>query len=152
MALISSAITARLAAIGATITAANGYTSNLGTNVRIAQERGQGRDAPALYIVPGRQRETHRYARSEMSRDYTIKGFVDLRAHSPLDDYEIVDKVIWDLRQAYGARDTTLAALVDRIQLTDDQPGYSEEGGSLCGAALTLTVVYTVDPTDPTTD
>lgn len=149
--LTATAITTRLAEIGATLTAANGYTTNIGANTSVAQHQGMARHAPALYITPGRQRVTKRYARIDIEREIAIKAFIDLRQHPGVDEYELVDRVIWDLRKGFGTYDAGLMAFADRLRIDDDQPGYSEDGGSICGAAITLAITYTVDPDDPTT-
>lgn len=149
-ALVATQITDRLAAIAATITTANGYPSNVGATVQIGARRGMADQAPAVWIVPSRQTVTDLYDSVEISREIDIKAFADLRDHPSLSEHGLVDQVIWDVRKAFGAYDATLAALGD-LTLGNDQPGYSEDGGAIVGAGLTLTTTYRVAVDDPTT-
>jgi hypothetical protein len=151
MSLVATQITDRLAVMAATITTANGYTSNVGASVNVADLRGIGTQAPALFIIPSRQRPTRSYAFAQYEREYQIKAFADLRDHPSLSDHALVDTVIWDVRQCFETHDTALMALADQVSTDDDQPGYSEDGGSIVGASITLPIHYRVDPTDPDT-
>ena len=149
--LVSTAITDRLATMAATMTTANGYASNVGASVKVASQRGMGSDAPATFIVPGRQTVTRGYAGLlEIKREIDIKAFADLADHD-LDDHALVDLVLWDLRKKFGTRDTALMALADQIYPAGDQPGYPEDGGRIVGGALTLEITYRVAVDDPTT-
>jgi hypothetical protein len=149
-ALVATQITDRLAAIAATITTANGYPSNVGATVQIGAKRGMADQAPAIWIIPGRQTVTDLYDSTEISREIEIKAFADLRDHPSLSEHGLVDQVIWDIRKALWAYDATLTDLCDLL-LGNDQPGYSEDGGAIVGAGLTLTITYRVSDDDPTT-
>jgi hypothetical protein len=149
--LLSTQITDRLAAMAATMTSANGYSSNIGASVAIAKQRGMGSDAPATFIIPGRQSITRGYAgQVQVEREVSIKAFADLSDHA-LDEHALVDLVLWDLRRCFGGSDPTLLALADQCSAGDDQPGYSEDGGRIVGGALTLQITYRVAVADPTT-
>ena len=147
--LLATQITDRLAAIAEGITTANGYPSALGEHVIIAPLYTTPDSAPACVIVPGRQRVAYRYSLIETERDYEIKGFIDWRDHTGETEHALVDQVIHDLRTAFAAPDATLAGLTERIVLADDEPGYSEEGGTLIGALLRLSVHTRINPLDP---
>ena len=148
--MIASQITARLAEIAATITTANGYASNVGALVVIGDGQSVSDTAPSLSVIPGRQQTVDFYRTDEIERDYVVKAFADLRHHPGTEEYELVDIVIWDLRKAFSAYDSTLYGLGCEVMLKDDRPGYSESGGAIVGAALALTINYRVDPSDPT--
>lgn len=151
MPLVATQITDRLAAIAATITTANGYASNVGATVKVAQLDAIGSDAPACILIPGRQQaESQMGGKAKLSRDYDIKAFVDLRDHPSLPPHELADLVLWDLRRRFSLYDAPLHLLINDISIKDDQPGYPENGGSLVGCSLTLGLSYLITLEPPT--
>jgi len=152
MTLLATQITQALAARLATATTANGYTSNCGSAVFIGQTRGADRQAPAVFLLPGRQSGEGRYAdEREVRREYDIRGFADLNSHPHLSEAALIDLIIWDLRRCCESNNDALTGLIERLSYRSDQPGYREEGGSIVGAALTYEIQYICSITDPTT-
>jgi hypothetical protein len=152
MSLVPTEITRELAILLADCTTANGYVSNVGAVVQIGQLRGAYQQAPAVFVLPGRQSGTARYGEvREMTRDITVRGFADLNDHPTLDEVELIDTIIWDLRRCIESQSQTLDSLVQRLSYASDRPGYREEGGTIVGAALTYQVQYAVNLNDPET-
>jgi hypothetical protein len=152
MTLLATQITRTLADLVSTCTTARGYASNTGASVQVGQIRGTYRQAPAAFVLPGRQSGGGRYGEvREVTREIQVRAFADLNDHPALDEIELIDLVIWDLRRCIESYDESLAALVQRIRYVSDLPGYREEGGTIVGAALTYEIVYLVSITDPET-
>lgn len=150
--LLSTQITDRMAAIAAGLRAASGFSTDIGASVQVAPTPVNADSAPACIIVPGVQRASGRYGGvQQIGRDYEVRGFVDWRAHQAIDEHALVDLVLWDLRRGFGTRDAALEGLIERIALRDDRPGYTDEGGSLVGGLLNLTVHYRLNAADPAT-
>lgn len=150
--LVSTAITNRLAAIASTITTANGYSSNLGQRVLIAELEAIADQAPALVLIPGRETPSAAYGARITQREYEIKAFAKLQDHPSLSANALVDLVIWDLRQVFEQRDSALAALVQsEPEFVSSQPGYAEAGGGLVGAQVTYKLSYACLASAPTT-
>ena len=148
--LVSVQITERLIAIAEGITIGNGYASNVGARVFAAKMRGMADIAPAVFVIPGKQKDEHFYDTREIVREVEIKAFADVRVHPSLTEYELVDQIIADLRKAFAANDSGLAALGE-FTINSDQPGYSEDGGNIVGAAISATITYRIAESDPTT-
>ena len=162
--MLATLITRELGALLTTCTAANGFPSNVGAQVFLGQIQGRAEDAPAIWVVPGPQRETQRYGPIvELARDYSIRAFADLRdgaawaggdrAARNLLEVELVDEIIFDIVRCldtWDLADSPLIGLVDQIRRNGDRPGYSEDGGTRVGCAVDITVTYRVDFSDPT--
>jgi hypothetical protein len=139
-------ITRRLKAMLEACIPANGYASGVGADVRIGQLRGAATEAPAAFVVPGRETGETIYDESiEMVREFEIKAFADTKAHPTIEDHELVDRVIWDVRQCLESYDAELADLIDGIRFQNARPGYREDGGTLVGASITYEVRYVVN-------
>lgn len=149
--LISTQITARLVEILSGCTALNGYLSDCGAQVRVGQTRGTASQAPCIYLTPGKEHVEARYGASLFSRQYTITGLGHTIQHQSWEEYELVDRIALDVRRVLAIPDEPLQALIESMQFNDSTPGYTDEGGTLCGAALTYTIRYHADPTDPDT-
>lgn len=131
---------------------ARGFVSNCGASVRIGLLYGAASEAPCTYVLPGRQKCEQRYGLvQQISREYQIRAFADLNDHPTLTEFELVDRVIWDVRRCMESRELTLPDYVDRIAYAGDQPGYREEGGSIVGAVINYDVMYTVSINDAET-
>lgn len=150
-ALLTTQITDRLAVLCRTCTAANGYSSNIGSAVRIGQLAGAATEAPIVYVMPGREQGTVRYGMHEMARTWTITGFAHTSAHPNLSEHALVDTVAWDIRRCIEARDSTLAALIERLTFRSAQPGYHEGGGTIVGSAVEYDITYHIAISDPDT-
>lgn len=149
-ALVATQITNRLAAMAAAVTAANGYVSDVGATVGVARQKGMADQAPASFILPGRQKVSDYYGELEVEREYSIRAFADTRSHSAFDEHALVDQIIWDLRRRFGAEDEELSLLCSWL-VGDDRPGYTEDGGVIVGADMTITTTYRVAASDPST-
>jgi hypothetical protein len=149
--LLTSQITERLAALCRTCTSANGYSSNIGTAVRVGQLAGAATEAPIVYLMPGREQGSVRYGLHEMSRSWTITGFAHATAHPSLSEHALVDIIVWDIRRCIEARDATLAAMIERITFRSATPGYHEGGGTIVGAAVEYEISYHVAMSDTDT-
>jgi hypothetical protein len=157
-------ITEALGVLLETCLGANGYPSHVGERVYIGQIEGRADDAPAVWVIPGLQRQTARYGTvREVEREYSVRAFADLldqdgwaEADEPSRhsiEIELVDQIIIDLHRCLDTWDSGsgLSALIDQLSVGSDRPGYSEDGGTRVGAGLDLTITYRVDLTDPTT-
>lgn len=152
MSLIPTQITDELADVLRTCTTSRGYTSNVGATVHVGQLRGAHKQAPAIFVVPGRQSGDVRYGEvREVTREYVVRAFADLRDHPTLAEEALVDQVIWDVRRAIEAQLEVLLELAQRVRYIGDQPGYHEEGGTIVGAALSYEIQYLVNINDPET-
>lgn len=149
--LVATMITARLAEILAGCVTANGYLSDCGAEVRVGQTRGTASQAPCIYLTPGKEQVEARYGVSLVARQYTITGLAHTNQHQAWEEYELVDRVAIDVRRVLAIPDEPLQALIDSIQFDGATPGYTEDGGTLCGSALTYTVRYHADPIYPDT-
>ena len=126
-------------------TTANGFVTNLGARVEIARGKAGSEEAPAAFVIPGRQSGEPLYDDAvEQVRAYEITAIADTHDHPDIDDYELVDRLIWDVRRCLETRDEALAELVDSIKYTSDRPGYREDGGTIVGASITYEVRYTL--------
>jgi hypothetical protein len=149
---VPTAVTRRLRTILQGCTLANGYASNLGADVRIGQLRGAATEAPAVFVIPGRESGEPMYDGTfEMVREYEIKGIADTKAHPEIEDFELIDRVIWDVRKCIEAYDANLADMIDSIRFTNARPGYREDGGTLVGAAITYEIRMTLNSDTPDT-
>jgi hypothetical protein len=150
--LVATQITEAFAAQLRLLTAAHGYTTNVGAEVHVGMLRGAAEQAPACYLLPGRQSAGEgRYGtRRLVLRSYEVRAFVDLRDHPAWSEAQAVDAVIWDVRAGVETAQGALHGLAERLAYQGDRPGYREEGGTLVGAAIDYTVAYFVDLSDPT--
>jgi hypothetical protein len=129
---------------------ANGYVSNIGTNVVIGRTKGAAIEAPSAFVIPGRATSTRLYGEvREKVRQYEIRVFADLNDHPTLAEHELVDLLISDVEQILEARSYLLDDLIDRFAHVSEQPGYHESGGSMVGATLTYELTYQITLSDP---
>jgi hypothetical protein len=149
----STEITREIATLLRGTTRANGYQSNVGATVFLGQLRGGKTQAPCCYVIPGQHDPTSVMygAAREVRRSYEIKAIVDANDHATLEDIDLVDLIIWDVRSVIETNEDRLGGLVQRISWTGDRPGYREDGGSLVGASINYDVIYRVNIDDPTT-
>lgn len=152
MSLIATEITRALIDLMGTCVTARGYTSNCGASVYLGQLRGAATQAPAIFVLPGRQSGEVRYGElREVTRSYQITAYADLNDHPTLDEAGLVDLIIWDLRRCVESHEPTLVGLAQRVRYVSDQPGYREDGGSIVGAGLQYEIQYAVNLNDPET-
>ena len=150
--LLPSRITQEIAALLQQCTEARGFLSNVGSDVRIGAYSGDYTEAPALFIVPGRQSAEPRYANHKVvRREYELRAFVSVNDHATLQDYEVIDLVILDVRQCLQKPWAALREIVEQVIYVGDQPGYRESGGVIVGASIQVAVVYDIDLTLPET-
>jgi len=153
MALNATTITAALVTVLRTVTAANGYVSNVGASVRVGEVRGMATQAPACFVIPGRGGPGEaRYGEArQVIREYEVRGFASVLDHPTISDYALVDTVIWDIRRAMESYEPAVDSLIQSLAYRGDRPGYREEGGNAVGAAVTYELTYLVTLTDPET-
>ena len=152
MTLLATQITDALVARMATVTAINGYPSEIGRTVFSGTLKGDAVQAPCVFVTPGRTTDTAAYSGIlESTRTYDLVGYCDSTSYPDMSDHAIVDAIAWDIRRALAATDPALAALVRQIRFISDSPGYREDGGNLVGASVVIEIDYAVALTDPST-
>jgi hypothetical protein len=155
--LMSVRITRAIAAILGGCTSTNGYLSNVGAAVYLGKLRGGAVQAPCINLLPGRHAPADPVYNPqwEQTREIEIRAALDANDYlddanvQALDDIELVDLTIWDVRRCLSLGRDTLSALGAELRYLSDQPGYREDGGTVVGASLTYSVTYTADPADP---
>lgn len=155
--LMSVRVTRALASVLEGCTSANGYISNVGAAVYLGKLRGGAVQAPCINLLPGRHSPADPVYNPqwEQTREIEIRAALDANDYldaaniQTLDDIELVDLVIWDVRRCLALGRAALADLGAELRYQGDQPGYREDGGTVVGASLTYSVTYTADPADP---
>jgi hypothetical protein len=147
--MIATDITDRIVALCGTITVANGYTLDLGNSVVVGRSSAGEPEAPAIYVMPGADTAEAGYGHTQMRREYRILAYAEDDAVDGVSAWGLVDAMIWDIRRCLEAYDASIAALNCTLMFQRSEPGYREPGGSLVGAAVTYTALYTIDPLSP---
>jgi hypothetical protein len=119
----------------------------LGTTPQIGLQRGYAEEAPAVYVMPGRETPTHEYGDEARAAEYSVVVIVD-RTQYTLPDYEVIDRIGAIAHKALMAHADDALSRADAIVLTSIRPGHSEDQGDTIGVELSYTITYSVDPAE----
>lgn len=128
-------------------TAGAGCVSDVGATVQCGRVRAGAMEAPCCYVTPGRSTETRLYGVVQRTRTYEVRAFADANAHPALQDWDLADQIIFDVRRTL--EEGAPLAGVDALRYVADSPGYREDGGSLVGALIEYEVDYVIDLSNP---
>lgn len=135
---------------------ANGFRTDVGQNVHVAQLRGTPTDLPCIYLVPEKELGARQYGIGQREKTYKITCVVDRQQTSvagyiadPTAEWAIVDALIADVCEALEAPGAFNSSLVENITYEGAQPGYHETGGVATGVSLTYSIRFSIAKGDP---
>jgi hypothetical protein len=148
---------------GAVITTANGYNTNIGSNVLRAQKTVDPNDLPVCDLWPGTEKGEDIYGQTDCKMQMKIEGIVKRPlVGSPLamENASITsEQILCDLKKCFLAQyDATTSpptgwnrsAYIDSIIFTGGGTDeYPDEGMQTAGAYITVDVTYHTKNDDP---
>lgn len=149
----------------AVITTANGYNTNIGSEVLRAEKNIDPRDLPACDLWPGTEKGENRYGQTACTMQMKIEGIVKRpKIGNPpaLENASITsEKILGDLKKCILSRYNATtspptgwnrSAYIDDIVYTGGGTDeYPDEGMQTAGAYITVDVTYTTKIDDPYT-
>lgn len=140
---IRETIILKFLSLAAGITVANGYNTNMGSNVCRAEAQIDEASLPAVNVIPGAEEAVQEYTKDHITATVQLEGFVK---HGTSNSSVIAEQILADLRKRFTLAATVVSEFWPICQsvryLGGGSNTYASAGAEVTGFMIQVEVRY----------